>query len=223
MTSGFEPQSDVTMFHDRRDAGRRLAAALARYAGAWPLVLGLPRGGVVVAAEVAAALEGELDILMSRKIGAPVSAELALGAVTADGVRILNDDVVREFGVPEDYIARATAAEQANARTRELELRGERPAPVVAGRVVILVDDGLATGATMRAAVAAVRRRGPARLVVAVPVGSPSACAALRSVADEVVCLETPEWFAAVGQFYADFAQVSDAEVRRLLRPAAPA
>jgi putative phosphoribosyl transferase len=205
------------VFRDRRDAGERLAAALERYRGGDVLVLGLPRGGVVVAAEVARRLGAELDVLVARKLGSPVSAELAIGAVTANGGRFLNEDVIRELGVAEPYIAAVTQVQQAEARRREARLRRGRPAPRVAGRTVIVVDDGLATGATMRAAVRAVRQQQPARLVVAVPVGSPDACAALRREADEVVCLHEPAPFGAVGSWYQRFEQTEDAEVERLL------
>lgn len=204
-------------FRDRRDAGAALAAELERYRGTDALVLGLPRGGVVTAAEVARKLGAELDVLVSRKLGSPVSAELAIGAVTANGGRFLNDDVIRELNVSEPYIAAVTQVQQVEARRREALFRGDRPRPRMAGRTVILVDDGLATGATMRAAVRAARQEGPARLVVAVPVGSREACAALRGEADEVVCLYEPEYFGAVGSWYEHFEQTEDGEVVQLL------
>jgi predicted phosphoribosyltransferase len=210
----------MTLFRDRRHAGDALAERLDRYRGSNALVLGLPRGGVVVAAQVARWLDAELDVVVVRKLGSPVSSELAIGAVTANGGRFLNDDVIAALGVSEAYIEAVTAVRRAEARRREADLRGPRPAPSVAGRVVILVDDGLATGATMRAAVRSVRQHRPRRLVVAVPVGAPEACAALRSEADEVVCLHEPEDFGAVGRFYGDFSQTEDEEVRTLLAEA---
>lgn len=205
------------IFHDRRAAGDALAARLDAYRGTDALVLGIPRGGVVVAAQLARRLEAELDVIVARKLGSPVSAELAIGAVTADGGRFLNEDVIRELGVSEPYIAAVTQVQQRQARQREALFRGNRPPPRIAGRTVTLVDDGLATGATMRAAVRSVRREAPGRLIVAVPVGSPEACAALRGEADEVVCLHEPEYFGAVGSWYHHFEQTEDDEVRRLL------
>jgi predicted phosphoribosyltransferase len=210
----------MTLFRDRRHAGDALAERLECYRGSNALVLGLPRGGVVVAAQVARGLDAELDVVVARKLGSPVSPELAIGAVTANGGRFLNDDVIAAFGVSEAYIEAVTAVQRAEARRREADLRAHRPAPSIAGRVVILVDDGLATGATMRAAVRSVRQHQPRRLVVAVPVGAPEACAALRSEADDVVCLYEPVDFGAVGRFYGEFSQTEDAEVRALLTDA---
>jgi predicted phosphoribosyltransferase len=209
-------------FRDRADAGARLAERLEAYRGPDALVLGIPRGGVPVAAEVAARLGGELDVVVARKLGAPGQPELALGAVTADGGRFLNEDTVRELQPSEAYLEAVTAREMAEARHRERRFRGGRPAPRVRGRTVILVDDGLATGATMRAALRAVRARGPARLVVAVPVGSRQACEALRAEADEVVALHQPEPFLAVGLHYQHFEPTEDTEVERLLAAAHP-
>lgn len=224
MSTGLEaPNRDDLFFLDRRDAGRALAAALDRFHGQDALVLGLPRGGVPVAAEVARALDGELDVIVARKLGSPASAELAIGAITADGQRVLNDDIIRDLRVSEAYIDAVSAVQQAEAQRRETGLRGDRPAPRIAGRIVILVDDGLATGATMRAAVRAVRRQAPARLVVAVPVAAPAACETLRSEADEVVALGEPEYFGAVGSFYRDFRQTEDEEVQHLLEEYAAA
>src|SRR5579885_2028258 len=202
-----------TLFRDRVDAGVQLAAALERYHGQDVLVLGIPRGGVVVAAEVARRLGAALDVIVARKLGAPISRELAIGAVTADGERYLNEDILRELGVTERYLQRVTEEEQAEARRREERFRAGRPPARVAGRTVILVDDGLATGATMRAAVRSVRRHGPARLVVAVPVGARETCEELRAEADEVVCLYQPEPFWAVGAHYQHFEPVDDATV----------
>lgn len=223
MRLGQRAPGDDLFFLDRRDAGRALAAALHRFRGQDVLVLGLPRGGVPVAAEVAAALDGELDVIVARKLGSPVSAELAIGAITAAGERVLNEDVIRDLRVSEAYVDAVSSVQQAEARRRESGLRGDRPAPRIAGRIVILVDDGLATGATMRAAVRAVRRQAPARLVVAVPVGAPAACETLRSEADEVVVLGEPEYFGAVGTFYRDFRQTEDEEVQHLLEEHAAA
>jgi putative phosphoribosyl transferase len=211
---------EPVVFRDRRDAGDALAARLERYRGTGALVLGLPRGGMVVAAQVARALDAELDVLVSRKLGSPVSAELGIGAVTASGARFLNDDVISELEVSEPYIAAVTKVQQAEAQRREALFRGNRPPLSMAGRTVILVDDGLATGGTMQAAVRAARQQSPARLVVAVPVGSPQACAALRAQADEVICLQEPEYFGAVGSWYEHFEQTDDSEVTELIAEA---
>jgi putative phosphoribosyl transferase len=205
------------VFRDRVDAGRALAVELERYRGTHALVFGLPRGGVVVAAEVARWLDAELDVVVARKLGAPFSPELAIGAVTADGVQLLNRALIRALGLSEPYITAVTRTQLAEAQRREVELRGNRPRPRIAGRTVILVDDGLATGATMRVAVRAVRRERPARLIVAVPVGSPEGCAALRGEVDEVVCPFQPEEFGGVGLWYRDFEQTEDSEVKELL------
>lgn len=204
-------------FRDRRDAGRRLAERLAVYRGADALVLGVPRGGVPVAYEVARRLGAELDIVVARKLGAPGYPELAIGAVTADGGCVRNDAVIDSLAVPARYLEEESAAQLAEARRRETTLRGGLPARSAHGRIALVVDDGLATGATMRAAVAAVRRQNPSRLIVAVPVGSREACAALRAEVDELVCLAEPEPFAAVGYYYGHFAATEDDEVRRLL------
>ena len=211
----------MTRFTDRADAGRRLGQALV---GRWPgqpvVVLGLPRGGVPVAAEVAAALGAPLDVLVVRKLGVPWQPELAMGAVAGGGVRFVDPAVVRQLGVPADQVEAVTRRELVELERRERAYREDRPPAPVAGRVVVLVDDGLATGATVRAAVQAVRAAGPARVVVAVPVGAPGGCRALREVADEVVCLEEPDRFVAVGAWYDDFGQTGDDEVRRLLSAA---
>lgn len=210
------------LFRDRYDAGRQLAAALDAYRGQAALVLGIPRGGVPVAAMVAAWLETDLDIIVARKLGAPGHRELAIGAVTANGGRFLNQDSIEESRIDLDYLAAVTAAETAEARRREATMRGSLPAHPVEGRLVIIVDDGLATGATMRAAVRSVRHRQPSQLVVAVPVGSEEACAALvADGVDKVVCLVRPELFLAVGAYYEDFEPTEDAEVALLLYHAA--
>jgi putative phosphoribosyl transferase len=205
-------------FRDRADAGRQLAERLRSYRGADTLVLGIPRGGVPVAAAVASALDADLDIVVARKLGSPISAELAIGAVTANGGRFLNEDVIRDVGVSDAYLQRETAQQMAEARRREKRFRGPHAMRPVRGRTAILVDDGLATGATMRAAVRSVRQQQPTRLVVAVPVGSHEACAAIREEADEVICLYEPDPFWAVGLWYEDFAPTEDAEVQQLLQ-----
>lgn len=205
------------LFRDRQDAGEQLAQRLAAYRGQGALVLGIPRGGVLVAAAVARALGADLDVVVARKLGAPGYPELAIGAVTARGGRFLNEDVIRELDVTESYLEAVTEREQAEARDREERLRGAAPAIPMAGRAVIIVDDGLATGATMRAAVRAARQSRPDRVVVAVPVGSHQACAALQREADEVVCLYQPEPFFAVGLYYQQFEPTSDAEVHAAL------
>lgn len=181
------------------------------------LVLALPRGGVPVAAEVAAKLELPLDIFVVRKLGVPGHRELAMGAIASGGVRVLNDDVLRALPHAAAMVAAVTAEESREVERRERDYRGTRPAPEVDGRVVILVDDGLATGATMLAAVAALREKAPAKIVVAVPVCPPETRREVERVADETVALFTPDWFRGVGQFYDDFAQISDEEVRLLL------
>ncbi|HVK12244.1 MAG TPA: phosphoribosyltransferase family protein [Gemmataceae bacterium] len=209
-------------FHNRAEAGRQLALKLTHYANRNDvIVLGLPRGGVPVAAEVAAALNARLDVFLVRKLGLPGQRELAMGAIASGGVRVLNDDVIRQACPSEAAIERVALAEALELGRRERAYRGARPPLDAAGKTVILVDDGLATGASMRAAVAAVRRLGPARVVVAVPVGAVETCTALRAEADEVVCLQTPDPFYAVGQWYVDFGETTDDEVRGLLGEAA--
>lgn len=206
------------LFRDRTDAGRALAAALAHYVGRDDVVvLALPRGGVPVAYEVAQALGAPLDVFVVRKLGVPGHEELAMGAIATGGVLVLNDQVVSGLGIGEDTIRRVAEIEARELARREEAYRGERPAADVAGKVAVLVDDGLATGSTMRAAVAAVRLRNPAGIVVAVPTGAAPTCAELGQEVDEVVCRATPEPFRAVGQSYKDFSQTSDDEVRDLL------
>jgi predicted phosphoribosyltransferase len=205
-------------FIDRRHAGRELAESLARFRGRDDLlVLALPRGGVPVAYEVAQALDAPLDVFVVRKLGVPGHEEFAMGAIASGGVRVVNDDVVQGLGIPASNIDSVARREQAELERREREYRGGRPPPDVAGRTVILVDDGLATGATMLAAVKALRLMQPARIVVAVPAGSPVTCRQLRREADDVICAIEPEPFVAVGVWYADFSQTSDEEVRELL------
>jgi putative phosphoribosyl transferase len=211
-------------FTDRYDAGRRLAAALAPYAGRPNLlVLALPRGGVPVGYEVARALNAPLDIMLVRKLGVPGHEELAMGAIASGGVRVLSDDIVKALGIPDRLIATVAANEERELARREQTYRGARPPPDVRGRTVILVDDGLATGSTMRAAAAAIQAQHPERLVIAVPVAPQETCESLRHVADDVVCATVPEPFFAVGNWYDDFSQTTDAEVRELLRRATPA
>jgi len=211
-----------TSFPNRAEAGRLLAEKLDKYAGRDDvLVLGLPRGGVPVAYEVAQRLGAPLDVFIVRKLGVPGFEELALGAIASGGIRVLNDDVVRALPNANELIESVTAKEMEELERREQRYRDGRPAPEPRGRVVILVDDGLATGATMRAAVAALRQRGAAKIVVAVPVGAADTCRQFEAEVDEMVCVIASEWFQAVGQYYEDFAQITDEEVRELLTRAA--
>jgi predicted phosphoribosyltransferase len=206
------------IFQDRADAGRRLATKLAKYTDRSDvIVLALPRGGVPVGFEVAHQLGVPLDVFLVRKLGVPGREELAMGAIASGGVRVVNEDVVRELGIDERWIDMVAAKELAELRRREEAYRDGRSAPVVRDKTVILVDDGLATGATMRAAVAALRQMVPARIVVAVPVGASQTCEELRGLADEVVCFQEPRTFRAVGIWYRDFGQTTDDEVRELL------
>lgn len=210
----------VLPFASRAHAGALLGRRLTAYRGLDPLVLGIPRGGVAVAAGVAAALDAELDVVVVRKLGAPMQPELAIGAITADGTRHVAEDIARQLGVTTEYLSAISRAEQAEARRREERFRGSRRPPRVRGRAVIIVDDGLATGASMVVALHAVRREHPAKLVVAVPVGSREACDAVSALADEVVCLAHPEPFEAVGLYYWSFPQLEDREVDELLADA---
>jgi predicted phosphoribosyltransferase len=205
-------------YYDRAEAGRTLSASLKQYKGRGVLVLGIPRGGIPVAAEVAKALEAELDVIVARKLGAPGQPELAIGAVTSNGGRFLNDEAIEGLGVTDKYLEKVTAAEMAEARRREEMFRSGRPPAAIQDRVVIVVDDGLATGATMRASVRSVRLHQPSRLVAAVPVGSQEACAALKQEADEVICVYQPELFWAVGLYYENFDPTLDAEVVEILQ-----
>ena len=219
-----QTDDDNRPFANRVDAGHALARRLASYAGRSDVVvLGLPRGGVPVAAQVADALGAPLDVFLVRKLGTPWHRELAMGAIASGGVRVVNDEVVRWLGISPEEIDRIAAEETTELERRESAYRGGRASPEVAGRVVILVDDGLATGSTMRAAVQAVRQRRPSRVIVAVPVGASDTCRDLQTIADEVLCARTPEPFSAVGQWYLDFDQTSDEEVRELLRTHPPA
>ncbi len=211
----------VTRYQDRREAGQLLATKLMHYAHRQDvLILGLPRGGVPVAYEVARALDAPLDVFVVRKLGVPGQEELAMGAIATGGVRVINPTVVHTLHIPERTIDAVSAREQQELRRRERLYRDDRAAPDVRRYTVILIDDGLATGATMRAAVEALRRQQPDRIVVAVPVAAPSTCTEVGALADEIVCLITPELFYGVGLWYDDFAQTSDDEVHELLESA---
>ncbi len=209
-------------FRDRGDAGRQLAAKLGRHANRPDvLVLALPRGGVPVAFEVARELGAPLDVFLVRKLGVPGHEELAMGAIASGGVTFLNDDVLRAIRIPPQEMERVIARESEELARREQRYRGGTPPPDVRGRVAILVDDGLATGASMRAAVAAVKRQDPRAIVVAVPVAPAETCRQFRAEVNEVECAETPAPFHAVGTWYEDFTQTTDAEIRDLLARAA--
>jgi putative phosphoribosyl transferase len=209
------------IFRDRVDAGRQLAARLAHYADRTDvLVLALPRGGVPVAYEVAKELKAPLDVFLVRKLGVPGHEELAMGAIASGGVRVLNEDVINYLGIPDQVIDAVAAREERELERRERAYRGDLPPPDVKDRVVILVDDGLATGSTMRAAAASLRLQKPRRIVVAVPVSSPETCDEFRREVDEIVCAVTPEHFQGVGLWYENFSQTSDEEVRALLKQA---
>jgi predicted phosphoribosyltransferase len=208
-------------YRDRRHAGVELARHLADVKGQDVVVLALPRGGVPVAFEVARALDAPLDVFVVRKLGLPGHPEFAMGALASGGVRVLNDEVVRLYRIPEQAVEAIAQDERTELERREHAYRSQRPALDVRGRTVVLIDDGLATGSTMKAAVEAVRALSPARIIVAVPVGSPDTCREFAGIADEIVCARRPEHFAAVGQWYDDFRQTTDEEVRELLQTAA--
>lgn len=206
------------LIRDREDAGVELARELMKYRKRGDVVvLALPRGGVPVAAEIARALRAPLDLMIVRKLGMPGQEELAMGAIASGDVRVLNQDIISHCGVTDEAIERVTAQERIELERRMQAYRGSRPWPVLEGQCVILVDDGLATGATMRAAIAAVRLQNPAKIVVAVPVAPHDTLARMRSAVNQVVCLATPEPFHAIGAWYANFPQLSDDEVRALL------
>ncbi|HXF81818.1 MAG TPA: phosphoribosyltransferase [bacterium] len=205
-------------FRDRRDAGRRLAEALEGYRARQPYVLGIPRGGIVVAYEVAKALDAPLDVVIPRKLRAPYNPELAIGAVANDGTVYYDTPLVGALKVPEDYLQDEIAFQLAEIRRRQAAYRGDRPLPRLEGRAAIVVDDGIATGSTMIAALRAVRKLAPAAMVAAIPVAPPESYESLRAEADDVVCLMTPLTFYAVGQFYDDFNQVTDEEAVALLQ-----
>lgn len=209
------------MFRDRRDAGRQLAARLMSYRARDPVVLALPRGGVPIGAEIARALDAPLDVVLVRKIGVPFQPELALGAIVdgAEPELVIDTELMAMLAIPDSYVQEQRARQLKEIeRRRHLYVEG-RPAEEVAGRTAIVVDDGIATGSTMRAALRAIRRRRPARLVLAVPVAPPDTIAALRDEVDDIVCLATPAYFGAIGQFYVDFRQLGDDEVVASLRP----
>jgi putative phosphoribosyl transferase len=209
-------------FRDRSDAGQKVAEALAAYANRPDvIVLGLPRGGVPIAYEVACAVHAPLDIFLVRKLGVPGYEELAMGAISSGGVRVLNEDVIRGLGIPQEEIEAVVSEEQQELERRARAYRDDRPLPDVREKTVILIDDGLATGATMKAAVAALRQLHPSRIVVAVPVAARETCRELAPEVDEIVCLATPEPFHAVGLWYEQFSQTTDEEVHDLLDRAA--
>jgi len=211
----------MALFRDRRDAGRKLAQKLVAYVGRSDvIVLALPRGGVPVAYEVALALRAPLDIFIVRKLGLPGHEELAIGAIASGGARVLNEDIIQYLGISEAVIAAIAQRELQELQRRELAYRGERPPLEVEGRTIILIDDGLATGASMRAAVAGLRLQNPAYIVVAVPTAAPETCEALEPEVDQMICATTPEPFYGVGRWYEDFSQTTDEEVRTLLQEA---
>lgn len=211
----------MARFRDRRDAGARLASALKDEVDPGALVLGLARGGVPVAYEVARRLRAPLDVLVVRKLGVPGREELAMGAIGPGGARVVNREVVRLLDIPRHVLDEVADRERSEAERREQAYRRGRPREDVRGRQVVVVDDGLATGASMRVAIESLRAAGAARITVAVPTGSPDTCAELRQAADDVVCLTAPDWLIAVGQAYDDFAPTTDDEVRQLLDHAA--
>lgn len=208
-------------YRDRAEAGRELAKRLQKYAGMPDLlVLALPRGGIVMAYEVSISLNGELDVFLVRKLGAPYEPELAMGAIAEGGILLLNDAVVKYLSISKETIEETAQQELAELQRRQQLYRNGRPSPRISGRPVIVVDDGVATGATMKAALKAIRRKEPSVLVAAVPVGAQSTCLELKAAADEVVCLEMPEPFMSVGLWYEDFRQIEDSEVTELLQKA---
>jgi putative phosphoribosyl transferase len=208
----------IERFSDRAEAGRLLAERLLEYGGRDDVViLALPRGGVPVGRELARALAAPLDVFLVRKLGLPGQEELAMGAIASSGARVINEQLVAQLGLSADVIDRVAERERIELERREQLYRGERPPPDVRGRVVILVDDGLATGSTMRAAVTALRAQEPARIIAAIPAGPPESCATLSREVDEAVCLIQPQPFYAVGLWYRDFAEITDDDVRRLL------
>lgn len=211
----------MNVFEDRRQAGKQLAQRLTKYAGRSDVaVLGLARGGLAVASEVAKALNAPLDVFVVRKLAVPGYLELAMGAIASGGVRVMNEEVVRSLGITDDQIQTIAAAEQKELERREHEYRAETERLAVSDKIAILVDDGLATGASMRAAVEALRRQHPGRIVVAVPAAPASVCQEFQGAVEEVVCLITPQPFFGVGAWYRDFSQTTDREVRILLEEA---
>ena len=212
----------MALFRDRRDAGRKLAHELSAYANRSDvIVLALPRGGVPVAYEVAQALHVPMDVFIVRKMGLPGHEELAFGAIASGGVLVLNEDVVQGFNVPSEVIDAVAQRELRELQRRERAYRGDRPAPHIQANTVILIDDGLATGASMRAAVRGLRAQNPARIIVAVPTAAMQTCEALEPEVDDILCATTPEPFYGVGRWYDDFSQTTDEEVHALLEDAA--
>ncbi|MDD4326579.1 MAG: phosphoribosyltransferase [Candidatus Bathyarchaeota archaeon] len=208
----------MVYFSDRKDAGKQLASALTDFSFKEGMVLAIPRGGVVVGYEIASALNFKLDVIVPRKIGAPDNPELAIGAVTEDGTMILDDSLIMYLGVSNDYIYQESERQKQEIRRRQNFYRQGVSEPEIKDKNVIVVDDGIATGYTMKAALASVRNRGAATLTVAIPVGPPSTIKELKHQADNIVCLYTPEYFQAIGQFYSDFSQTTDKEVIELLK-----
>jgi putative phosphoribosyl transferase len=209
----------MAQFRDRRDAGRKLAQELLHYANRSDVIIfALPRGGVPVGYEVALALNAPLDIFIVRKLGLPGQEELAIGAIASGGIRVLNEDIIRALNIPQGMIDHIAQRELQELQRREHSYRGDRPAPEVRNRTVILIDDGLATGASMRAAVAGLRTQNPRRIVVAVPTAAPETCEAFQTIVDEIVCATTPEPFLGVGRWYEDFSQTTDEGVRLFLK-----
>jgi putative phosphoribosyl transferase len=214
-------EGNMIIFRDRRDAGRKLAQELIHYSGRSDVtIFALPRGGVPVAYEVALAINAPMDIFIVRKLGLPGREELAIGAIASGGIRVLNNDIVRILNVPEEVINFVVQRERQELKRRERMYRGDRPMPNVHDRTVILIDDGLATGATMRAAVTGLRAQNPARIVVAVPTAAREVCEAFQFEVDEMICAMTPEPFQGVGKWYEEFPQMNDEEVRNLLEKA---
>lgn len=211
----------MALFKDRVDAGKRLARELSKYASRSDvLILALPRGGVPVAFEVAKALNVKMDVFIVRKLGVPGYEELAMGAIASDNIRVLNEDVVRSFQIPEQVIDRVAANELKELERRERTYRGDMPKLEITKKIIILVDDGLATGATMRAAAAAVKTKNPARIVIAVPTAARDTCETFGKEVDEIICVATPEPFYGVGAWYGNFSQTTDEEVCDLLEKA---
>lgn len=208
----------MVYFSDRKDAGKQLASALTDFSFKEGMVVAIPRGGVVVGYEIASALNFKLDVIVPRKIGTPDNPELAIGAVTEDGTMILDDSLIMYLGVSNDYIYQESERQKQEIRRRQNFYRQGVSEPEIKDKNVIVVDDGIATGYTMKAALASVRNRGAATLTVAIPVGPPSTIKELKHQADNIVCLYTPEYFQAIGQFYSDFSQTTDEEVIELLK-----
>lgn len=211
----------MALFKDRVDAGRILAKELSKYASRSDvLILALPRGGVPVAYEVAKALNVKMDVFIVRKLGVPGYEELAMGAIASDNIRVLNEDVVKSFGIPEEVIEKTATKELHELERREKAYRGDRPKPEITNKTVILIDDGLATGATMRAAAAALKTKNPAKIIIAVPTAAADTCEFFEGKVDEIICVATPEPFYGVGAWYGNFSQTTDKEVCDILEKA---